>query len=136
MVIKPPLIFSLLAFSLLCLAGCSPPSNPVTTIVLDFPHGETRLLIRQDGETRLYYGALPQSQIVKPGLFDIDEIADQLQPRLSKVVPAEERPLGQPYGMVTLQLTDGSQQDYFIYDGAFAEALFQKARENIIGSDP
>lgn len=136
MVIKPRLILKLLALSFLSLVGCGAPANAVTSIVMDFPHGETRLLIRRDGETRLFYAALPESQIVKPGLFDIDEIADQLQSRLFEVVPAEERPLGQPYGMVTLEFTDGSRQDYFIYDGAFAETLFQTARANIIGSDP
>lgn len=129
-------ILVILAFILLSLFGCYTDTNPVTSIVMDFPHGETRLLIRRDGEALLFYGALPESQIVKPGLFEIDEIADELQPRLSKVVPAEERPLDQPYGMVTLQFTNGSQQDYFIYDGAFADELFQTARENIVGSDP
>lgn len=133
---KPHRITLLFALSLLTLVGCGAPSNPVTSIVMDFPYGETRLLIQRDGEARLFYGALPQSQIVKPGTFDIDEIAAELQPRLSKVVPAEERPLGQPYGLVTLEFTDGSRQDYLIYDGAFADELFQTARENVVGSDP
>ena len=108
----------------------------VTHISLDFPHGETRLVVRRDDTALLLYGALPRSQVVRRGTFDIDVVFQALQSRVHDVVPAERRPVGQAYGMVTFRFSDGSEQHHFIYDGAFAEALFQRARANVVGTDP
>ena len=80
-------------------------------------------------------GVLPTYQTVKDGTFDIDELFQQLQTRLHEVLPAENRPLGQPYGIVTLDFSDGSEQDYLIYDQAFAEELFKVACENSLDDD-
>jgi len=127
---KSQFILILITVSVLMISGCNTGTNPVTSIILDFPHGGLRLLVQRDGDIRLYYGALPTSQAVKNGIFDIDELFQQLQLRLHEVVPAEARPLGQPYGMATLEFSDGSERDYLIYDQAFAKELFKAACAN------
>jgi hypothetical protein len=104
----------------------------VIGIIVDFPHGALRLLVWQDGETRLFYGALPTHRTVQSNTFNIDDLFQQLQPRLHNNVPAENRPLGQPYGMATIEFSDGSEQDYLIYDETFAVELFQTACANLI----
>lgn len=78
----------------------------MASISLDFPHGAARLLVRRDGETHLFYGTLPASRIIAGDTFDIDELYDDLQNRIHKMVPAEKRPLGQPSGMVTIGFID------------------------------
>jgi hypothetical protein len=119
----------------LMLSGCNTDVRSVTWMTLDFPHGALRLVIQRDSDIRLFYGALPAYQAVKNGTFDIDEVFHQLQTRLHDVVPAENRPIGQPYGMATLEFSDGSKQDYLIYDGVFAEELFKVACANIVVED-
>ena len=47
-------------------------------------------------------------------------------------MPAEDRPIGQPYGTATLGFGDGSNKDYLVYDGDFAEELFKAACANIV----
>jgi len=126
----------LLTGGILLLVGCNTVSSAVTSVSLDFPHGETRLLVQRDGDTRLYYGELPAYKVVKNSTFDIDELFNQLQTRIHKVVPAEERPTGQPYGMVTFGFYDGSARDYLIYDKSFAEDLFTTAQANLIDAAP
>ena len=115
------------AVSVLFLAGCGGQAKTVTRISLDFPHGELRLLVRRDSETHLFYGALPTSRTIPSGVFDIDEVYTQLQPRLHKVVPSEVRPLGRPYGLATVEFSNGSSRDYLLYDDDFAGELFKKA---------
>jgi hypothetical protein len=78
------------------------------------------LLVKSDGSAYLFYGALPQSQEIKPNTFDIDDLFGDLQEKLNPVLPAENRPLGADYGMVQIGFQDGSEKDYLIYDGAFA----------------
>jgi hypothetical protein len=111
----------------LIINGCSTRARSVTSISLDFPHGGLRLLVQRDDEARLFYGALPASRSIPESTFDIDEIFDQLQPRLHKVVPAENRPLGQDYGIASIRFNDGSSKDYLIYDENYATDLFKKA---------
>jgi len=117
------------------LSGCNTDANPVTYIILDFPHGALRLLVQRDGDIRLFYGALPTYRTVKNGTFDIDELFQELQTRLHEVVPAEDRPIGQPYGMVTVEFSDGSRRDYLIYDQVFSEGLFKAACANSVDTE-
>ena len=126
--------FTLLAITLcaLIVSACDTEPSPVTAIIVDFPHGALRLLVQRDGETRLFYGALPTHRAVKSDTFNIDDLFRQLQPRLHDNVSAENRPIGQPYGMVTIEFNDGSGQDYLIYDEAFAAELFQTACANLL----
>jgi hypothetical protein len=111
---------------LLIFAGCRGSKAP-TTISLDFPHGEARLLVRRGRDAQLYYGALPTSCSVPQEVFDIDELFSQLQPRLHEVVPSEERPFDGPYGMVTLGFGSGDPESYLIYDAAYAVDLLNRA---------
>jgi hypothetical protein len=119
-------------FIILMTSGCSAKAGLVTSISLDFPHGGLRLLVKREGEARLFYAALPNSRDIAEGTFDIDELFDQLQPRLHKNVPAEARPLGQPYGMVSIDFKDGSSSDYLIYDEKFASELLQRACQHML----
>jgi hypothetical protein len=111
--------------------GCNARADEVTDISIDFPHGATRLLVKRDGSAYLFYGALPQHQEIKPNTFDIDDLFNDLQGKLNPVLPTENRPLGAAVGMVQIRFQDGSEKDYLIYDGAFAEGLFEIARANI-----
>ncbi len=113
-------------FGISVLTGCLPESQSVERISLDFPYGETRLLVDRQGEARLFYGELPESLAVRDGVFSVDSLYAGLQPRIQKVVP-----LGQHYGMVTLFLQDGASSEYFIFDRDFTEGLFFTACANL-----
>jgi hypothetical protein len=132
---KSRFIFILAVVCVWMLSACNTDQNPVTRISLDFPHGGLRLLVQRDGDTRLFYGALPHSRIVKSGTFDVDELFQQLQPQLHDNSPGENPPSGQPFGIATLEFADGTEQDYLIYDEAFAEALFKTACANIVDEE-
>ena len=126
----PGVVFTGMA-AVFALSGCRAESKPVESISLDFPNGETRLLVERDGAARLFYGELPQSLTVLSGVFDINDLSEKLQSRLRDVVFSEARPAGQPFGMVNFHFSDGSSKDYYIYDGAFAEELFVSACRNV-----
>lgn len=115
----------------LMLSACNTDTTLVTRIIVDFPHGALRLLVERDGDTRLFYGELPTSRAVQSSAFNIDDLFQQLQSRLHDNVPAENRPVGQPYGMATIEFSDGSKHDYLIYDETFAVELFQTACANL-----
>ena len=116
----------------LLLSACRADAQSVDRISLDFPYGETRLLVRRGGEARLFYAALPEALMVEDGVFDFDMLFDQLQTRIHDVVPAEERTIGKPFGMVTVWFRDGGYKDYLLYDGDFAESLFVEACRNLM----
>lgn len=126
-----PFTLSAITLCALILSACETDTTLMTRIIVDFPHGALRLLVQRDGETRLFYGALPNHRTVQSNTFNIDDLFQQLQPRLHDNVPAENRPLGQPYGMATIEFSDGSEQDYLIYDKPFAVELFQAACANL-----
>jgi hypothetical protein len=112
--------------------GCEQERKPIESISIDFPHGETRLLVRSDGEAFLYYGALPSFQRVRSGTFDVEILYGQLETRLNDNVPREEwSDPGATAGMVIITFKDQSAQNYLIFDRHFAEQLFKKGRENI-----
>lgn len=104
-----------------------------TSISIDFPQGETRLLVEQGGEALLYYGALPASRTVKKGIFDVSHLYLQLLPRLHQVAPRERWPDPKAQvGMVSMRFEDGSTAEYLIFDAAFARSLLDQARRNVI----
>ncbi|MBN1259232.1 MAG: hypothetical protein JXB35_00995 [Anaerolineae bacterium] len=117
---------------ILVLSGCIPRAGQVTSISLDFPHGEARVLIHRDRGAHLFYAALPTSQPIREGVFDIDAVYEQLQPRLHPVVPSEAQPPGQPYGMAMLGFPNGDDRSYLIYDEDYAMALLARACDNRI----
>lgn len=106
------------------LAGCTTKAERIS---LSFPYGELRLLVQRDSDTLLFYGALPQSRTIPSDIFDIDELFTQLQTRLHEMAPAEKRLPGQPYGAVTIWLSDGRSRDYMLYDGDYAGEIFKLA---------
>jgi hypothetical protein len=105
------------------------------SIIMDYPLGKTRLHVRRNGEAFLFYGALPQYQKIKKGIFDIDELYKQLKTRLHDNVPREEWPNPQSKaGMVTINVAGKAEKNYLIFDEEeFAEHLFNKAGKNIVG---
>lgn len=109
-------------------------AESIESISLDFPHGETRLLVQRDGEAFLFYGALPAHQKIAKGTFDIDELYKELQSRWHENVPRESWPDPKSKaGMVTIRFQDKSQKDYLIFDEDLAKIIFEKAKENIVG---
>jgi len=128
---KARFILIIMAVGVLILSGCITYDRPVALIELAFPPGGLWLLIRRDGDTSLSYGELPAYQVVKNGTFDIDEVFKKLETRLYDVVPTGN----QPYGLVFLRFSDGSREDYLIYDRAFAKELFKVACANIVSKD-
>jgi hypothetical protein len=124
----------LLAMTLYALifSACNTDAPLVTAITIDFPHGALRLIVQRDDETSLLYGALPTYRTVHSTTFNIDDLFQQLQPRLHDNVPAENRPIGEPYGMVIIDFSDDSEQDFLIYDETFAVGLFRAACANLV----
>ena len=118
--------------------GCNGKTSSIQSISIDFPHGETRLVVRRNGEALLFYGALPQHQKVKNSTFDIDALYKQLQTRLHDNVPREKWPNPKSKaGMVTINFDNKAKKDYLIFDEEkFAERLFSKAKMNIVGQIP
>ena len=105
------------------------------SLTIDYPHGEDRLMLRADGEAVLYYGALPQSQTVENGIFDLEQILEQLKPKLCPNTPREEwdNP-NSTAGMVTIRYAGSRSEDVFlIFDQSrFAERLFSKAKRHVV----
>lgn len=129
--------FTLLVITLgvLVLSACDTNTTFVAGISVDFPHGELRLLVQRDNETRLFYGAHPAHRVVQSNIFNIDDLFQQLQPRLHENVAAENRRSDLPYGMAIVEFSDGSEQDYLIYDKRFVIELFQTACANLLEED-
>ncbi len=116
--------------AVLALAACQAETDRVESVSLDFPYGESRLLVRREGNARLFYGALPQSLTIREGTFDIDRLMTDLRSRLQEVVTGD-RMAGRPFGTVSLTFENGSARDYFLYDGEFAEGLLVTACRNL-----
>lgn len=137
-IVKKTLGFLALMFLFSVQIGCNAETRSMESISIDFPHGETRLLVRRNGDAFLFYGAVPQSQKVKNGVFDIDELYKQLRTRLHNKVPREKWPNPDSRaGMVTVQFDSTAKKDYLIFDEAeFTERLFKKAKQNIVGHAP
>lgn len=129
------LCLAVLALCYLLSEGCNNDSHVIESISIDFPHGETRLVVWKNGEAALFYGALPQHNVVKTGIFDVENLYKQLQLRLHRNGPREEWPNPtSTSGMVQIKFKDKGNKDYLIFDEkAFAEELFSKARLNFVG---
>jgi len=124
-----------LVFCCLLLAGCHENSPVIESISIDFPHGESRLAVWKNGEAGLFYGSRPQHEIVRAGGFNVHDLYKQLKPRLNPNVPREDWPdPGATAGMVQIKFKDREKSVFLIFnEKAFAEELFKKARQNIIG---
>lgn len=131
---RPILLMALL----LATAGCERQSGTIERIIMDFPHGESRLMVERNGTTYLYYGSRPQFEVVSPGTFPIDTLFDSLKTRIHENRPREDWPDPQSTaGMVTVVYESGEERDYLIFDEfEFARQLFGRARLNIVGAVP
>ncbi len=118
--------------------GCNEKTSSIESISIDFPHGETRLLVRSSGEAFLFYGELPYCQKVRNNTFDIIVLYKQLQTRLHDNVPREKWPNpNSRAGMVIIDFDNATRKDFLIFDEEeFAKHLFNKAKENIVGHTP
>ena len=130
--VKDFAIFFLLA-TLFFATSCNAAS--IKTIDMDYPHGTDRLMVKDNGDTFLYYASLPQHKKIKKGTFTVDELYNQLKGRLHDNAPRETWPNPKSTaGMVQIRFDDGRQKDYLIFDEEeFAGEIFKRARENIIG---
>ena len=130
--------FRIVIITLCCLlpGGCSLNSRLIESISIDFPHGETRLVVWKNGEAALFYGARPQHEVVKTGVFNVQDIYKQLRQRLNPNVPREDWPDPKATaGMVQIRLKNKRESAYLIFDEKeFMEELFIRARQNIVGS--
>lgn len=135
---RAPAAAALAAWLVLAGAGCQNGARSMESISLDYPYGETRLLVQRSGESFLSYGALPQRQTIKNGTFDIDELYGQLRERLHENIPREKWPNPKSKaGMVKIRFKDKGEKDYLIFDEeAFTERLFAKARNNVVIQAP
>ena len=104
--------------------------------MLDYTHGESRLLVERGGETLLFYGSHPSYQKIKDGIIDIDELYRQLEERLNSNASSENwSDSTSTSGMVTIQYKDKTEKDFLIFDEEeFAESLLGRARNNIVDS--
>jgi hypothetical protein len=92
MKIKPK-SFALLLLTLLGMS-CAPQENKIDVMIADYPHGERRIRVEQTGEAYLSYGARPQFQVIKPGVFSVENLYAQLQDHLHENQPREQWPEG------------------------------------------
>ena len=132
------LSLSLIFMVSISMTACSDNARSMEMIIMDYPHGDTRLHVERSGQTRLAYSSLPRFQEVKANTFNLDDLYQQLSPRLHKNVPREEWPDPKSVaGMVTIVYKDKTEKVYLIFDAKeFAEEVFNKARENRLNPDP
>jgi hypothetical protein len=131
--LRSPIRCGLWIVGILALSGFQQPdTRQLTRVVLTFPTGELFLHVDRSG-VGLSYGALFPVPVLDNGRFDIDELFQQLQPRLEEVVPGDEIPVGREYGMTMLSFSDGTGEDYLFYDAALARELFDIACAGVVG---
>ncbi|MHC4232003.1 MAG: hypothetical protein ACYSQY_01015 [Planctomycetota bacterium] len=133
MKIKPK-SFALLLLTLLGMS-CAPQENKIDVMIADYPHGERRIRVEQTGEAYLSYGARPQFQVIKPGVFSVENLYAQLQDHLHENQPREQWPdRTSECGMVTVYFSDGTKKDFLIFDKAeLMGEIFTQAEQNIVG---
>ena len=119
-------------------AGCNETEKEIEFISISFPQGGTDLRVWKDGRASLFYGALPQNETIKNGTFNIKQLYDQIRPRLHPNLPREEWPDPKAKcGMVLVKIKGKEEESYLIYDEQeFTDALFDRARSNIVGKSP
>ena len=107
----------------------------IDMFIMDFPHGERRIHVKQTGEAYLYYGAKPSAQIITKGTFSVAELYDTFKPFLHQNLPREQWPDPQSQaGLVTVGYINGEEEDYLIFDlQALAGEIFETAEKNISG---
>ena len=129
-----PKSFALLLLTLLGMS-CAPQENKIDVMIADYPHGERRIRVEQTGEACLSYGARPQFQVIKPGVFSVENLYAQLQDHLHENQPREQWPdPTSERGMVTVFFSDGTKKDFLIFDKAELMAkIFTQAEQNIVG---
>ncbi|WP_434340067.1 hypothetical protein [Motilimonas cestriensis] len=106
----------------------------LTRFIMDYPHGEERILSNSDGAAYLYYGAHPRAQVIKKGTFSPLSLYHQFKAHLQENQPGEKRSdSNATYGMVTLVYSDGSTSSHLIFDvKSLAERVFREAHDNIV----
>jgi hypothetical protein len=129
-------LFNTIVLAVLSLAvqGADGKNGSLERISIDFPYGETGLIVQKDGAAFPAYGALPQMRPFKKGTFDIDDIYAQVQARSHDNVPREKWPNPRSrFGMVQITGKAGTEKEHRIFDEEeFASGLFDKARKNIV----
>lgn len=124
------IIFVVIAFVSSALA-----QNDVDMFIMDFPHGERRIHVKQTGEAYLYYGAMPQAKTIAKDTFSIEKLYDTFKPFLHQNLPREQWPdPTSQAGMVTVRYLNGKEVDYLIFDQhELTNKIFKTAETNIVG---
>jgi len=118
--------------TILIMAACASAQNTIDVFIMDYPQGEYRIHVNSTGEAYLYYGARPQSQTIKTNTFSADGLYLIFKQHLHPNVPREEWPNPKSQsGMVTIRYSDGTQEDYLIFDALeLTKQVFDKAKQN------
>jgi hypothetical protein len=117
-------------------AGCNGTERNMEFISISFPMGESDLRVWRNGKAILFYGALPQGEIIKTGTFDVERLYEQVKPLLHSNIPREDWPNPKAKaGMVQVRFESNTQTtSYLIFDADdFTKELFEQARRNVVG---
>ncbi|MDR6990172.1 hypothetical protein [Luteimonas sp. 3794] len=112
-------------FALACLVvgnGAAAHESSVPGLIVDMPHGGCRLVVQQDGNASISYGAMPKLIRVAPGTFNFNELVLLLR---EKSYPQSDRSLhDEPVGTLLLP----EEQDLLLINDAFlVSSLLERA---------
>lgn len=136
---KRAIIFLVLLVPLL--TSCSFASYKIDRFIMDYPHGEQRIMVERSGKAFLYYGSRASFKTIKKNTFSIDKLYKVFKNNMHANVPREEWPNPKSKaGMITLVYKDGTDEDFLIFDmPEVTQKIFDKAKENkskdILGED-
>ena len=108
------------------------PADNLDTLIMDYPHGAERIVVKSSGEAYLYFGAGPGFRTIERGTFTPAQLYERLRSYLQPNLPRENRPdPSATYGMVTLIYRDKREATYLIYKAEeITSEIFAKANRN------
>ena len=123
-------------FFILLSASCAADPHKIDMFIMDYPHGEYRLLVRRTGEAYLFYGEKASAQIIKKDTFSVEELYDIFKPYLYPNLPREEWPDPKlQFGMIIIRYINAEEENYLIFDlQKITEKIFEKAEIHISGT--
>ena len=118
--------------SLLLVTGCF--ENEIVRITVDYPYGETRLMLVGTGESFLFSGNKTDFQVVEKDVFSARKVYAGLKDHLLPFLYGTQPEPGRPYGTVHVDYGDGRRESFFLADGTFALQMFETARSRLIAN--
>lgn len=123
-----------IVLALLSLPVYAENKNHITSIIMDYPHGNTFLYVFSNGDNFLAYGTTMSSRkYVKDHTFNLDNLYQKLTPWLNENIPREQWPNPKSVaGMVTVSYQDKTEKDFLIFDAEeLTDSIFLKAKKNL-----